>query len=222
LKWPEQTLKTLKCQTVQEAINSNSSCIAIINRSSSNSALLILTILLTELNLFFNIGKNMNPAQIKMTIDLILGDLELKNLKPEDFKVCFDGIKRGKYGKLYDRLDGQIIIESLYSYSNEKLSIIEQQTIKHSADLKKTDKKEMIPEIVDVLKLAIKEIPEETKKETIKKVHERDPRINELFQEFEKLFKINGIEKGGRFVNYNGKILNQVEFLETKLGESKA
>ena len=60
-----------------------------------------------------------------------------------------------------------------------------------------------------------------TKKEVVKKVNPRDPKITELFHEFEKLFKINGIEKGGRFVNYNGKVLNQVEFLETKLVESK-
>lgn len=209
----------MKCQTVEDAIKSNSKCIAVIDKNSSNSALLILTILLTELNLFFNIGKNMNPAQIKMTIDLILTDLELKNLKPEDFKVCFDEIKKGKYGKLYDRLDGQIVIESLYSYSNNKLSVIEHLSLKNAAELRKTSNKEMLPKIVDVLKQAVKEIPEEIKKETIKKVYPRDPKINELFQEFEKLFKEIGIENAGRFVPYKDKILNQVEFLEFRLNE---
>ncbi len=219
LKWPEQTLKALKCQTVEEAIKSDSKCIAVINNFSSDSALLILTILLTELNLFFNIGKNMNPAQIKMTIDLILTDLELKNLKPEDFKVCFDEIKKGKYGKLYDRLDGQIIIESLYSYSNNKLSVIEHLSLKNAVELRKTSDKEMLPEIVDVLKQAIKEIPEESKKEVVKKVNPRDPKITALFQEFEKLFKEKGIDNAGRFVPYKGKMLNQVEFLEFRLNE---
>ncbi len=178
--------------------------------------------LLSELNLFFNIGKGMNPPQIKMTIDLILSDLELKNLKPEDFKVCFDGIKRGKYGKLYDRLDGQIIIESLYSYSNDKLSRIEQQTINNALELKKTSKKEMLPEIVDVLKLAIKEIPAEENKKEPKKVNPRDPKITALFSEFEELHKKNGIDQNGsRFVKYNGKFLSQVEFIEAKLSENE-
>lgn len=63
---------------------------------------------------FFNLGKTMSGEQVVQTVQFIILDYWM--LKPEDFKLCFDNMKRGKYGTLYNRIDGSIILESLKTY----------------------------------------------------------------------------------------------------------
>jgi hypothetical protein len=79
----------------------------------------LLSLLLTDLVLFFNVGKIMSPAQIAQTVALILEDYDW--LCIEDLKVCFNNAKKGVYGKLYDRIDGQVILEWIDAYARERL-----------------------------------------------------------------------------------------------------
>jgi hypothetical protein len=88
----------------------------------------ILTIILIDLVKFFNIGKSMNDEQVGQTIQLIQDEFWM--LKPEDFKLCFNNAKKGLYGKVYDRLDGQIILEWLGKYLNERMNYSEQESIR--------------------------------------------------------------------------------------------
>lgn len=87
----------------------------------------ILVKILKNLIEFFNVGKSMNDSQLAETVKLILKDYYF--LKLEDLKLCFDGMKAGKYiegGKLFDRLDGQIILLALQAYAEERITIAEQ------------------------------------------------------------------------------------------------
>lgn len=222
MKDPDKQLQLITAQTLDEALKVESGSIGAINVLHKDTAVYLLTMMISEVVLFLNVGKNMNAAQIKMTIDLILGDTELKNLKPVDFKVVCDGIKKGKYGKLYDRFDGQCFLELLYSYSAEKLAIIENNSITMAKHDKEKDTKPINPEIAKLLSSAIKDIPAE-KKEPIefKENVERDPRVTAAFKEFDKLHKENGKTFAKvRFVEYDGKFLNETEFVELKLSES--
>jgi len=88
----------------------------------------ILTIIIIDLVKFFNIGKSMNDEQVGQTIQLIQDEFWM--LKPEDFKLCFNNAKKGLYGKVYDRIDGQIIIEWLKKYLNERMNYSEQESIR--------------------------------------------------------------------------------------------
>jgi hypothetical protein len=95
----------------------------------------ILTIILIDLIKFFNIGKSMNDEQVGQTIQLIQEEFWM--LKPEDFKLCFNNAKKGLYGKVYDRLDGQIILEWLGRYLSERMNYAEQESIrKYDVDKK--------------------------------------------------------------------------------------
>ncbi|WP_129714648.1 DUF6633 family protein [Pedobacter sp. SYP-B3415] len=78
----------------------------------------VLNVMVSDLVTFFNLGKNMNDEQVKITVQLIIEDYWY--LKPEDFKYCFSQAKRGVYGKQYDRLDGQVILSWLEQYSNAR------------------------------------------------------------------------------------------------------
>lgn len=60
----------------------------------------------------------MSAVQVAQTADLVIE--EFYYLKPDDLKLCFTKAKKGAYGKLYDRIDGQIILEWLRQYDQER------------------------------------------------------------------------------------------------------
>jgi hypothetical protein len=78
----------------------------------------ILSILISDVVEFFNVGKTMNDRQIAITCDLIIE--EYPYMKIEDLKLCFKNAMKLKYGKLYDRIDGSIIIGWLNEYEKER------------------------------------------------------------------------------------------------------
>lgn len=87
----------------------------------------ILVKIVAQLIAFFNVGKSMNDYQLAETVKLIMQQYYF--LKLEDLKLCFDGMKCGRYldgGKLFDRLDGQIILLALQHYTEERIAIAEQ------------------------------------------------------------------------------------------------
>jgi hypothetical protein len=99
-----------------------------------------LTALITDLALFLNVGKQMNIAQIMETVELVKTEYYFLNLA--DLQLCFKNIKKGKYGQLYDRLDGQIIMNFIQQYSDERIFVgenIMQKTTSEMIALEKGD-----------------------------------------------------------------------------------
>jgi len=78
----------------------------------------ILVVVVTDLVDFFNVGKTMSPQQVASTVILIRE--EYPYFRIEDFKLCFTNAKKGIYGKVYDRIDGAVILEWLDKYSLER------------------------------------------------------------------------------------------------------
>jgi hypothetical protein len=79
----------------------------------------ILKIFITDLVNSFNIGKTMSESQIDSTCLLITEDFEY--LKTADLLWFCKEAKKGRYGKLYDRIDCQIIIEWLTTYDEDRM-----------------------------------------------------------------------------------------------------
>lgn len=86
------------------------------NEVSLNDARALLTIAIGEVCNFFNIGKNMNDTQIALTVDLIIE--QFWHLKLEEIKYCFRRAMMRE--KLFDRLDGNIILGWLDKYDAER------------------------------------------------------------------------------------------------------
>lgn len=86
------------------------------NNVSLNDARALLSIAICEVCNFFNIGKNMNDSQIAVTVDLILEYFWYFRL--EEIKYCFRRAMMRE--KLYDRLDGNIILGWLKEYDSER------------------------------------------------------------------------------------------------------
>lgn len=76
----------------------------------------LLSIAVCEVCDFFNVGKNMNDTQVAMTVDLIIE--QHSDLKLEEIKYCFRRAMMRE--KLFDRLDGNIIIGWIRDYDAER------------------------------------------------------------------------------------------------------
>lgn len=72
---------------------------------------------------FFNIGRNMNDTQI-MDTSFILFE-KFPNLTMAEIYFVFKEAKGFKYGQLYDRLDGQIILGWFDRFWNDRLQAAE-------------------------------------------------------------------------------------------------
>jgi len=223
LSSPEQTLRLMTAQTPLEAIKTESLSLAQIGSIHNDTAIYILLELIGDLVKYFSVGKTMGAAQVRMTIDLIVPHLELKNLKPEDYKVCFDRMKRGEYGPMYDRLDGAVIIDCLTKYAQERFALITEMN-NHEHELRKADKGAMHPRILKALKKIVSSIPKEQpfiskpKPKTIEP-SERDMFIQSCFKEFDKLRRTDAIDEHGKFIEYNGKNVNEIEFVQLRVNE---
>lgn len=79
----------------------------------------IISKMIDGINSYFNVVRPMTNAQIEeLTIDM----MQLKDHRLEDFLAFFEGIKKGRYGKIYDRLDQSVIWEMWDKYEEERES----------------------------------------------------------------------------------------------------
>lgn len=76
-----------------------------------------LSMMIQEVNDFFNVKGNMNIKQIAMTAELILDNPGFYDLTLGNIKACFR--QKMISAKLYDRLDGNIIIGWLREFKSE-------------------------------------------------------------------------------------------------------
>lgn len=117
---PKQYYAALAPRTVNDALQSITPPLAVFKKEYGEQSLqAILVIILTDVIKFFNTGKTMGQDQLVQTIRLITEDFYYFNI--EDFKLCFNNAKRGRYGKIYDRIDGNVIYEWLQKYSEERV-----------------------------------------------------------------------------------------------------
>lgn len=151
-----------------------------------------------------NIGKNLTPNQIETIIGLIIEEEEFKNFKPSEIKEAFYRGCKGNYGKIFDRVDLEIVFGWLRSYQAERDQAIEEYRIKEASQYK-ADSKEGYKALRNI-KLPIKE----ARLETPQKKHECSEieiELNGYLQEFDKLPEIEG-SKNIRFVHYKNKVLD--------------
>lgn len=231
---PKACLEAINPGSVVEAIKSPSPAIGFFFQDSPAKAAAILSLLITDLVKFFNVGKTMNDFQVAQTVTLILQDENMRSLKPDDFKLCFNRMKKGHYGKSYDRIDGQIIFECLNLYLHERVTEAEQMSFKAHELVKEGLMAKPDPEgqkmVLKILKEAVSQAPkveaekQEVKKE--KKVFEKSPRdhyIQKCFMEFFELHKKGAVKNSRgettRFILYDGKEIDEAEYASIKLKE---
>lgn len=133
----------------------------------------------------------MNEVQVIQTVDLIYSEYPF--FKFEDFKLCFNNAKIGKYGISYDRVDGQIIFEWLNTYSNERALEAERMNINtHASQIRnESEKIDINPEgqkkVIEILKSVLETKPPVI---VIKELYKKTPKdefIQKCFRDFDDL-----------------------------------
>jgi hypothetical protein len=85
-----------------------------------------LSLLITQLGNSFNVGKNVDTLQVYECATLLAE--KYWYLRLEEFVYVFKQARLGKYGKVYDRLDVQVISEWLSTYdTGERLAEMERR-----------------------------------------------------------------------------------------------
>lgn len=124
-----QGLKTSSVSTMVRA--STPTLERIKNTVSETDARALLTLAVCEVCDFFNVGKNMTDTQVAMTVDFIIQ--EFSYMKLEEIKACFH--KAMLREKLYDRLDGGIILGWLREYDATRDEVLERINIEEKKQL---------------------------------------------------------------------------------------
>lgn len=115
--------------------DSPSCSLAIINKEFGEGHLRSFMVkILNDVLDFFSVGKSMGAVQVATTADLIIEEYYF--LKPDDFKLCFNQAKKGQYGKVYDRIDGQVIFDWLSAYVSDRMHTAREQSISVSDSFK--------------------------------------------------------------------------------------
>jgi hypothetical protein len=93
-------------------------------QSEMVTALILCKIIKDTAN-FYNVGGAINDYQIQQTAVLIIDTFYFLNIK--DFVLCFNMAKAGKFGKLFDRLDGAIFLNWLEQYNELRLQAAQEK-----------------------------------------------------------------------------------------------
>ena len=174
-----------------------------------------LNILLVDLALFFNVGKQLTNPQATITARMILDDYWM--LKLEDFKLCFERMK--KELNAYDRMDGNMILTFIGKYYNERCEYCEGKNIYEAKQAKKIEAAPMPEKIRQLIQDLKKPKPVEIKKY---EQSEDQKLFNGFIAQFDTLHKLRPAKvkgqlvKGGRFINRYGRVMNIEEFLNYK------
>ena len=86
----------------------------------------------------------MTPAQLTETVGLAVK--HYGHFKPEDFKLCHENVKLGKYGQLFDRIDGQVILGFYKAYDLERDYIATEIASNQNEERKMADKQLLLPQ----------------------------------------------------------------------------
>lgn len=215
---------------ISEAIQSKTPPIGLLTNVIKNGDILVKGLIvngLTDLAMFVNVSENsnFNTLQITQTTELILEDF--KHLKIEDFKLFFNKIKKGHYGKLFNRLDGQIVLEQLHVYCHERVLEAEQINFKTHSEQKsgKIDSNQVNPEgqkkVISILSEIVKtaEIPKAEK--VVREKTEIEKLIQRFYTQFTKICLKRPYDDSYRFIFMYGKVINANEYVEYKIKQAQ-
>jgi hypothetical protein len=125
---PKVQKQLRKVSTVPAALESGTPSIAKINRKfGEDFTQAYIEGWIVHLREFLNIGKKMTDQQTQETAMMILD--EYYNLTIADINIIFKRAKLGRWGQIYDRIDGQIILSWFDQYFRERCKAAQEKSI---------------------------------------------------------------------------------------------
>lgn len=77
---------------------------------------------------FYSVNGAMDAVQVADTINLIIDTYP--HYKQEDFKLFFNMAKKGMFGQVYGRMDGEVIMNWLAKYDIHRDTVAQNESIK--------------------------------------------------------------------------------------------
>ena len=182
--------------------------------SGEATALSVLVLFIADLVLYYNVGKSMNPGQIETTARLILQ--EYKNYRPEHLKICFDRIKLGRYGKIYDRIDGGVIMDFIKEFDLE----MEQEIMMERENESQRNKELMKTPFSSALTGLKIDVGINIREEESKPVIAKDPREEKIqgwMRDFDKIHRDHGLDTSIRMIIVEDKKMDVTTYLKYRL-----
>lgn len=116
----------LQVRTIDDVLGAPTPQLSSLKRGDDKSVpLSILIELIAEVRQNLNVGKNMNNAQVVKAAQMLYDAYWW--YKPEDFKLCFQKLIAGEYGKQYDVLDVQVLLQACRQYDLERVEALEEK-----------------------------------------------------------------------------------------------
>lgn len=164
---------------------------------------------------FLNVGKTMSEHQIADTVRMIMQDYGQLTLA--DLSLFGQRYRRGRYGKSYDRLDGQTIIMGLEQYLEEKMGEMESINLEQHTNIKKASGLTgMHPDVISAIKTAIGSPKENEAVESPKIRSNPNDRIQLWRAQFVNLTRKYGIRSGVTMIKIGDVIMDFEKFIERK------
>jgi len=186
----------------------------------------IISIAIIDVCKFFAVGKSIGQDQVQDIAELILENY--KHLSMADISVCFKMAKTGKLseGKLYDRLDGNIICLWLNEYNQlkrDKKSQIERN--KPIDAMYQNDDKNAANNAIQAIRERIAEKKRHISKEVVEVPKSQKKSAEDiLIQKWIKYFndwhdtkKDSIFQSGNKFIRKNGQVMDLHTFLKYRM-----
>lgn len=115
---------------------------------------------------FYSVSGTMDAVQVADTINLIIE--AYPHYKQEDFKLFFNMAKKGLFGQIYGRMDGEVIMNWLAKYDIHRDTVAQDESIKAADKFKERAAPENIGGVYYAEYLKIRERAEEGDEEAIR------------------------------------------------------
>lgn len=208
----------MEVRTIKQALQSDFSSIAKLKKNYGEiQSRALVADLIADVVEFLNVGKTMNPVQIAETTKMV--ELYFPHLNPADLKLCFNEMKLGRYGKFYDRIDGQVFLQAIEEYNQERMNVIESINIDNHKELKKSgfQASSYHPKVIQALKDAIGEKKPLWGKEELGKIETKADIGQKWLRQFDNLFLKYGKVTGNvRFLILGNSRFSIETFVERK------
>ncbi|WP_257657672.1 hypothetical protein [Parapedobacter lycopersici] len=172
----------------------------------------VVTLAVSDLIKSINVGKTMDVSQKAQAVSMLIECHPYMTLA--DVKFFSFRFKRGDFGKQYDRLDTQVIMQAAEQYFSEKSEVVGEMSANTHYRAKKTEYNQPYhPSVVDAIKRAVGE----KKVGEVKPVEEKKLDIGQVWiRQFNNLHRKYGIETGIRMIQIGSEKFDITGFLNRK------
>lgn len=178
LNFDLQTFKRMKSNSLKSAVEKKTPSLALHRKywTATHTAVLVIWSIV-HYTRKFSVGKGMDDESAELLAEFILDDYYFMTLA--DIKAAFSMAIKGEFGKIYDRVDAQVVLGWFKEYSERKMNYVEdKRIIEHSKE--KHNKKQAKMQIPESLVNLKKEL--ESKWEKEKPVFQQFVSIEEFCQ----------------------------------------